>query len=265
MPSSFARWAGFGIRLVNAVAAFAILVLGGLVQLEVFKPSKSWAVVLVCAVSLITLVDSTRSAYRIAKAAQREHADSRVASTVMGLSNSIGHSLGLDFGVVGGSVFVAQRRWTLNRSIFFLRRPVVLVRPPQWRIRYGDGPQASRVLWTTDKGAVGEAYRSGSPVYKYWSPIAKRYGVANTIDEARFDGLEDGVKSGFTYGEFTSIVGKYAEILAVPIMSVDGGRVLGVFAIDRPYRRDEQARKLFDHQSIARTVESAASVVGPDL
>lgn len=266
MPSEAGQWAVFIARCLTAVVAVAVLVLGGLVQLEVFKPSKFLAIVLIGALALFTLIDNVRTAYQTVKATRRQDAVARIAMTVMGMTNAVAHQCGLTTGVVGGSVFVAKKRWILRSHIIFVIRTTVLVRPPQWRIRYADGPQPSRVVWTTEKGAIGQAFRSGSIVYKYWAAIAERHGGRNgSIDSTSFTALSNDVKSGFAHTEFVSIVGKYAEILAVPIMSVDGGKVLGVFAIDRPYRADEPPQMLFDCSAVADSVERVAGLIRDDL
>lgn len=224
------------------------------------------AVILIGAVAIVTLIDNVRTAFQTVRATQRQHAVARIAMTVMGMTNAVAHQCGLPTGVVGGSVFVARKRWVLRAQLLFIVRTTVLIRPPQWRIRYADGPQPSRVVWTTKKGAIGQAFTTGSIVYKYWAAIAERHGGRNgSIDATSFTALSNDVKSGFTHNEFVSIVGKYAEILAVPIMSVDGGKVLGVFAIDRPYRADEPLQKLFDCSAVADSVERVAGIISEDL
>ncbi|BCN82797.1 hypothetical protein RE0356_14380 [Prescottella equi] len=250
------------VNVLTAIISAILLGIGGLLQFNIVKPPNWLTVPLVTAVAAGALFEGWRAARHASKEPTRQGALADVATSVMGTVNAISNDQNLKHGVVGGNVFVARKQFAIRRRWPFVGRTTVLIRPPIWRIRYADGPQASMVEWTTDKGAVGAAYEARSAVYKDWSPIAKRYGRSNHLSRAQFDSLGEEEKSGFTYEEFLGIAAKYAEVLAVPIMSVDGGRVLGVISIDRPFKEDEEdSMQAFDTQSVEETVNGAAMAI----
>jgi hypothetical protein len=79
-----------------------------------------------------------------------------------------------------------------------------------------------------------------------------------------FEQLSADDRSGFTYEEFVGIMHKYAEIVAVPIMSVGGTSIIGVLAIDRPYNAALTA-PVFNTDDVRDAAETAAVAIVEDL
>jgi len=163
--------------------------------------------------------------------------------------------------ILGASVFRVQKRIRLTKSWPFVGWESFLFRVLHFRL--SASPQPSTVVWTPGKGAIGQCVRSRRAVHKNWSPIARRY-RHKPPSAAKYASLPAETKSGFTYEEFIGIVEKYAEILAVPIMSEDGANILGVISIDRPYdpaRTDE----VLDTPAVEGIAETAVAAIRGDL
>jgi len=69
---------------------------------------------------------------------------------------------------------------------------------------------------------------------------------------------------GFEDDELTMMVKNYYESLATPIMSADGSKVLGILAVDIPYRDgfSHEQSVLGDAQIQQNLLTSAAAVLG---
>ncbi|WP_054246368.1 hypothetical protein [Rhodococcus opacus] len=256
------RQLALAARILLAVAAALVLALQALSQAKIFENPTWLPVVLGLAVAFLTLSDNARAAVRTARAPQRENAHMRVQKAAIAAVIEISKTTGVELEVIGGSVFTVHKRIAWKKSLKCVRLQNALTRPVRFRVQ--DYPQASTVKWLSGKGAIGETLRHRSYAYIHWAPIAKRHGGPPPITREKFAAIQTGTRAGFTYKEFVGIVQKYAEILAVPIMSEDGAKILGVFAIDRPYVPGDNSKR-FDDSVVRGIAEVAAVAMRGDL
>ncbi|MEJ1230043.1 MAG: hypothetical protein WDM88_04475 [Galbitalea sp.] len=83
------------------------------------------------------------------------------------------------------------------------------------------------------KRVIGTAWLQKKIIHMDWSRIAARWG-GTAINQDQFTKLPINTRSGFTHAEFIGIVGKYSEILGVPIWNEQQTKCIGIYAIDVP-------------------------------
>ncbi|WP_168626987.1 hypothetical protein [Cryobacterium sp. BB307] len=125
-------------------------------------------------------------------------------------------------------------------------------------------PQQSGIRWTPRTGTVGQCWSERREVHWTGHNLAKRH-AGTSFSEEEFLNIRKDTRQGFTREEFQSIVGKYSEILAVPIWHPQkDGKMLGVLTIDRAYKQSDDVFV----PMLAKSGESAAataSVVARNL
>jgi hypothetical protein len=124
-------------------------------------------------------------------------------------------------GEIGCGLFVIQ-----PRGIFRKQRLQRIE-----RVRIIDDVSPSVVNFTKGKGAVGRCWEEARPAHNDWRAINSKYHAASPTDED-FAKFKPTTTKGFERKEFVSLVGKYSEVLAVPI--VNDGKFLGCVAVPRP-------------------------------
>lgn len=187
-----------------------------------------------------------RSAEKIAAEARRN---------VIGALVTISEATGLDLTQIGASVFVVPRFRLPWRDEHLVR----LV-----RFRLTDTPQASAVLWTKDKAGIGKAWAQNKIVHEPVKALAEKYGSSD-LSEAEYAKISNASKRGFTHAEFRNIVGKYAEILAVPIQLPDdaSSKVIGVLSIDVPMTVEHQnLGNTLTSKTVERVATTCAKTIG---
>lgn len=252
-------------RILFAILAAALLLIQVLAEFNVFRDPTWLPVALAVVVAMAAVWQNSRQAVQTALAPKRDDQNVRVQKAVYVALSLIAKRCHLDIESIGASVFRVERRIVLQKKLIFpLRRVEILFRPAVRRFRLNAHPQPTSVEWTTGKGAIGQVWKTGAYTHVNWSPIAKRHGGPTPISKAKFAGLPAKTTVGFSYDEFVSIVGKYGEILAVPIMSDGGAKILGVIAIDRPYDSANTV-SLMDDTDIRQWVTVAAAAIAADL
>lgn len=252
-------------RIVLAIMAGALLLIQVLAEFGVFHNPTWLPVVLAIAVAAAAVLQNSAQAVQTAQAPKRDGQNVRIQKAVFVALSLVAKRCNLGVEILGASVFHVEKRTRWQAKLFFpLRRTEVLYRPAVRRVRLNAHPQPTSVEWTTGKGAIGQVWSTGAYTHVDWSPIAKRHGGPTPITRAKFDSLPARTRVGFSYDEFVSIVGKYGEILAVPIMSDGGAKILGVIAIDRPYDPTKMSAML-DDSDIRQWVTVAAASIAPDL
>lgn len=171
-------------------------------------------------------------------------------------------STGIDMLTIGVSVFKVKRRIALRCHIWPFRFRRVLHRVERFRMT--DLPQPSTVTWDLGKDAIGRCLATRRWQYKNWSPVVAQFQGSSQPSTQDFEQLQDDDRSGFTYAEFVGIMDKYAEIFAVPIMSVGGSSIVGVLAIDRPYDAALTA-PVFNTGDVRDAAETAAVAICEDV
>ncbi len=205
------------LRAAEAAWALVVVSQKGLVTAKVIESNatfEGWALTIsggiIFVESLLQIIREARG-----KADEKRRADATKA--VLGCLRLIAPRAGIDIASIGASVFFKQRD---DKKL-----------AREFRYRLTDTPQASEVAWVAGKGTVGRAWDQRRQLHANLKPISERWGPE--ITEAAFKGMKGETRAGFTYGEFRGIVGKYAEVLATPIVNSDGTYV-GILSIDVP-------------------------------
>lgn len=248
-------------RIVMAVLGLTLLGIQALISRDVWTAPAWVQALLVIIVGFIALSDNVRSSIKEYSYPKAEGKRARIQKSAVGALAQISKDSGHDLMVLGVSVFAVRKKFTRVFYIFPVRKPQ-LKRIERFRLT--NSPQASTVKWVAGKGCIGEAWETRRQSYKDWRRIAEKYGEEN-LTKAQFDRLPAGTRSGFTYEEFRGIVDKYAEILAVPIMSVHGETVLGIISIDRPMIDSEDPQQILGGKSALGIAESAAVAIRDDI
>ncbi|MHA6739157.1 hypothetical protein [Rhodococcus erythropolis] len=260
LSQTFRRRFVITLRVLTALVSAAFLSLQGLSQFGYFKNPTWLPVFLAIGVAVFLFIESVTATIRAANKPEQDKVQARIHKAVVGALWEIADWCGLDLAVLGVSVFLVEKRlvWCGWKSPPRPAYAPVLTRPLRFRI--SDSPQASMVLWTSGKGAIGSVLNAHTSHYVHWAKIAQRWSKNPPITYAKFKTIPKATRGNFTYKEFIGILDKYAEVLAVPIMSEDGATLLGVISIDRPYVASDLT-KHFDTVEVRTFAEQAATLV----
>jgi hypothetical protein len=161
--------------------------------------------------------------------------DAKIEAALMSLLLAVTDAGDLRFQDLGASVYVTTWRGRLRGRSG--RRPMPLKRIH--RFRPSGYPLRSGIAWSAATGAVGECWRTHRVVHKKWHAIATTYDGVE-LDEAQFAKISKDARSGFTCEQFNAIVGKYSEIVTVPIWhGRNDRRQIGVLSLDRVFQADQ--------------------------
>lgn len=173
--------------------------------------------------ALMLFVDNARMAWHRYREPETSSSRDRLRTMLYGAIKTISEvTQGIEIEDLGISVWKLQpRRLPL--------RPRRLRRVDRFRLSMS--PQPTEVKWVLPKGAVGRASRDHKKHHRDCRRINAKYSKRD-MTAADFATLAPEDTYGFTYEEFKSFIGKYSEILAVPIKSEEGA-VIGVISVDR--------------------------------
>ena len=133
------------------------------------------------------------------------------------------------------------------------------------RYRLTATPQPTEVKWTSGKGVIGKAVRERVPAYADWRSLNKRYFGTNgsKLKEETFRKLPQEQRLGLTYGEFQAFLGKYAEVLAVPVVS-ESGSPIGCISLDVCVSR-ASSNPFLDSQKVRDVIDGTAALIRDDV
>lgn len=253
MPPKVSRRVALGLRILFALASLGLAVLVAGVQTKVFKDvSANRQLAFAAGLAVVIFFDNCRAAWRRHKAPGRQQARARMQKAVVGALVTVGEDKNVALRHLGGSVFAIRRRGLLRHP----RLVRVL------RFRLDDHPQPSQVVWTPGKGAIGRCWKQRRKVHSDWLAVAEKYG-GRELTAAQFAKIPPATRDGFNLSEFVGIVDKYAEILAVPVLS-HLGEIVGVISIDVAAKAD-LGRKILNFQDVEDCATGAAVLVRDDL
>lgn len=218
------------VRGILAILGLTVAVLQAFDQTKIVHLSRWWELSALIGVGAITFLDNTWAVVRASTDARRAEARRKVFRAVTTALSVIAETNATSIMHLGASVFLIKKRfvWSGWQRAGF-RCEQVLVR---WdRIRLSGHPQPTKVRWTVGKGAVGTAWEKGRAAHRSWQAINTKW-AAGTPTRDQFDRrVSAEAKCGLSYEEFVSLLGKYSETLAVPIMN-ENGNVYGILSVD---------------------------------
>jgi hypothetical protein len=255
-------WLVVVLKAFLGIAAAALIVFEVLLQLNIYH-DPTWVPVAVAVVVAVgSFITNSWGTVRAATEARREGVRQRIQKSCIAAAALTSQITGLDMLTIGVSVFKTRRRpaarWS-SRPFYLQVHHLERVE----RFRLNDTPQPSTVRWLAGKGAIGKCVETRRWVHKNWSPVVQRF-QDEAPTQAEFSQLPEGVRDGFDYDEFIGIMDKYAEILALPVMSVGGGEIVGVIAIDRPFDADRVAPAL-KNLKVRDAVEMTIAAINVDV
>jgi len=118
-------------------------------------------------------------------------------------------------------------------------------------------------MFTAGKGTVGTAWETSRAVHKDWTKICDRWDGKNPTEQD-FEKMSAKTRANFTYQEFVSMLGKYSEVLAIPIKNEGTGKIEGVLSVDVS-RHATNTTPVLDNREIVSLFEEVIGLVRPDL
>lgn len=216
------------LRVLLAVLGLVAVVLRSLDATGIWSQQGWLELGVVVVIGLVACVDGVRGALRESRAPQRERLRARLQKATVGaLKSVVGMRHDIDLAELGGSVFVVRRRgWSRREELHRVLR-----------FRLDEHPQPSAVRWTKGKGTIGRAWASRTPQHAVLTPVARQWGADSPQGAVptpqEYGEIPSRARTRFTHEEFVGIAGKYAEVIAVPILA-EGEHLIGVFAMDLP-------------------------------
>lgn len=181
----------------------------------------------------------------------RRRCTDHVGALPSGISKATGGAVPTD--VIGVSVFRVTKPKRLRRRSEELRRIL------RHRDDSHPGPSALK-SWSREKGVIGKAWKQNRVIHEELRHVVKDHEGTSEDD---FEKVPKDYRWGMTYDEWTSIIGKYAEVLAVPIHAPNDGPIVGLIAIDLPI--EVPGFKILNKQPIKEQVEFVARLLAPAL
>jgi hypothetical protein len=219
----------YAYRVLYALAGLVLVILQTLVVNKVVEWSPTVVVWVAIGVGAVAFIDNLRLIRFKYHAHEREAARSRMHKPLVGALNAIAEARNVPLEHLGVSVFAIRRKWRLKWYVLPWR-PRRLKRI--FRFRLSDYPPESAVDWTIGKGTIGKCWQLGTVVLHDRRPVAAQYGREQPPTEQQFLQMPADDRCGFTLPEFIQTIGKYGEILAVPVAAKHTGRIIGVLSID---------------------------------
>lgn len=257
------RWLGLTSRAALIVATLALGTAQALTQTQVWKNPPNWAIVgSLLGLLLVTALDNARSLYRTYRLPEENETRTDVQKAVVSVLIEISNETGIAMDALGGSVFLVTRYWRFRRYFLFIERAECLVR--YLRFRLTDDPQPSEVDWVKGKGVIGECWDHRRKAYRLLTPQARKYHDEG-VTSAQWEKMNDKSKHGFNRPEFNETIGKYAEVVAVPVKD-ELGTFLGCLAVDLKLGdRTKETPAALSGAGVEGYLDCAASVVGSRL
>jgi len=214
----------------------------------------------------LTLTDNVRRAILRYRATGHEGNRVEIRNQMGALIIAVAQIHGISAGDIGCGLFLRQERW-VRRPARWFPCPKGFLRPERLkrieRMRLPDNVPESTVEFTKGKGAVGACWEHGQHGYNDWRSINRRYQTPDDV-VSRWSKMRDETKHGFDQKEFISLIGKYAEVVAMPI--IINGSFEGCIAIDRKWNKESASdRSLLNDDATKRQLGAAAQTLVPSL
>lgn len=246
-PRARTAW-NVGVAVYTAIVGL-LIVLDRELKPETMKwiHNQTLQIWVVGALLVLTAGDAIRRALVRSQVVAEERKRVEVRNILASAIVAIADSLKISVSQLGAGVFLVKPRG--------VRRTESLIRTE--RVRIPDDLYETKVHFTRGKGAVGSCWEHRRVIHQNLHQINDKYYDEPELIDHRWDSLSENTTKGFTKEEFTAIVGKYAEVLAVPIM--DNGTLVGCIALDRRWEQTPDAgRSLLNSDATKKVLGTAA-------
>lgn len=231
-------------KLALAIGLLALVLWNGLVDQSFIKDDPVARFWLLAVTGALVLVDAIVSAIRTFRAKGRDERKEAIRKALLPVLRQIARTHQLDVTILGASTYTTGRK-RLKRVD---------------RYRMSELPQESKVTWISNKGVIGQAWKTSEIRHVDWLPIHKKWGKGQIKNEADWALVPDEDRFGFEMDEFNNIVDKYSEILAVPMLRAGSAKCVGVLAIDVPIRANAPTNVLQDDEIVEKAAEAAGVI-----
>jgi hypothetical protein len=216
--------------------------------------SDKFLITIVAILTLATFADAAKRTLHRVRASRVEQHSVQIRNQLSAVIVTVAKLHTLEIADLGCGLFLIQPRG--------IRRPTRLVRTQ--RVRIIDDLHESAVEFTKGKGTVGQCWEHQRPAYHNWGPINAQLHSKPDAVKKFWDQTPEKLKRGFTETEFVSLLGKYSEVLAVPVMIA--GKFEGCLALDLRWNKNgHRNRSYFDNEQTEKVLGLAAQTLVPLL
>lgn len=205
--------------------------------------------------AVVTLADAAKRAVHRVGASKAQANSIRIRNQLSTIIVTTCEIHGIPVSQVGCGLFLIQERG--------VKRPRRLLRVE--RVRLVNDLQETKVVFTKGKGAVGKCWDDSHWVHHDWSNTNARFAHHRDEVKRRWDDLSAAVTHGFDREEFVSMLGKYTEVLVVPVMI--NSKFEGCIALDRRWQDGQTTTNnpRFNNEATRAVLGAAATTLEPLL
>lgn len=200
-------------------------------------------------------VDSFRRSVRRFRAHSESSQRLQIRDILMSLLATLADTTPALAADLGAGLYIEQQRFRQPRSA--LKRAV--------RVRLIDSIPDSGISFTPGKGAVGSCWQTRREQFHDWSPVNRAHAGAPPERSQWQKHVSTKSRFGFEYDEWMRLLGRHAEVAAVPITD-SSGKLVGVLAVDRAWEEDGvDSPPLFKHREVKKTLGLTAKLLAEAL
>lgn len=249
----------YWLTILAAIAAFVLLAVESAEGLLDWEAPASITFWLTMAVGALALGESVRRAREIKAKPRNDRFRSDIQKALSSAVGIISDQTGVSIQRLGANAFRVKQVSGVRRWLFKAEPRLERL----YRYRIDDHPAASKVAWTMGKGTIGRAWEEGRKAHTDWRQIARRW-QDKSLSEEQFQEIPEKTRHKFSREEFMAVVGKYAEVVAVPIKD-EHGEVLGCVAVDIPLDSDPKRHDVLIGATVEHVLTAAASTIARRL
>jgi hypothetical protein len=213
------------------------------------EEASPWPVIALIAtifLALGTAIEGIWGIRRVRARHAREGRELELHKALVSVLVEVSKVAGLDVDVPGANVWSIYTKRKEEPSLF-----------REAHERLSGHPQMSDRAWTQGKGVIGRCWKSESPKFQDWSKLQSKFAGKTEVSEAAWGRLSDGDRWGFEREEYLDMIGKYQQIIAVPITDSQG-KMLGCLSVDIPADRPSANPRCLDTAEVRLVLGTAA-------
>ena len=250
------HWASIAWNIGLACLAFVV---GAAKTLDDQLTAETWKWVhspklqacLAIALAGIVLLDSIRRAIGHLGAWQEVKMRSEVRKQLSSAIATVCAVAGVKPGDVGSGLFLVHRS---RRKGLRLKRVE--------RVRLLDTMTESGIVFRENVGTVGKCWATERPSHHNWTAVNRRH-AEKPPDEAAWNSVKSETKHGFTYSEWLKMLGRYSEVIAVPVTV--NAKLIGCLAVDLRWHAGEASASVLNTMAVRESLGGFSRALEPVL